>query len=121
MASYQISKAWHLGHELTAEIHAITGSLPRYHRIKVMKQLHQYAPVIPRHIESSLEKPLHQQLEHYRTARELLISIQEDLMTARDRNYIEHELSEQLARKAITIQHLLTEVIQAGKAKLAAE
>jgi hypothetical protein len=29
-------------------------------------------------------------------------------------------LSEQLARKAITIQHLLTEVIQAGKAKLAA-
>ncbi len=113
---YKASKAWHMGHDLAADIRRLVKDIPVDQEIDLAARIHHLAAMTSQQIAESVECNLaHEKIKAYRTARAACKALQEHLSVARDLHYIDNQVYEHLAAKAIMIYRLLTNLIQSGK------
>lgn len=113
MDSYKASKAWHFGHDLAIDVHALSKQLPKNDEFDLARHLCRTSASAPLKIAESIERSLERdRLACYKLAREAVIELQEQLSLARDLHYIEQEAFDGLAAKAITTQNLLSGLIR---------
>ncbi len=116
MDAYTVSKAWHIGHELAIDIHKLAKQLPAEDKFNLEKHLRRTSAAGPLKLAESLEKKLlHEKLHCYHAAREAMIELHEHLIRARDHKYIERDLFQELASRAISVQRLLSFLIRKTK------
>jgi four helix bundle protein len=109
-----------MGHELAAELHGIIKNLPQ-DGSNLPGTIRVTSVRIPYAITSSVSKKHpHEKLPHYIEAREAASDLQKHLMLARDIEYIEEQVFEAMADKAIQIEHILSALIRKARYDMAA-
>jgi four helix bundle protein len=113
---YKASKAWHIGHDLAADIRQLAEHLSANKESDLADTMLHLATMAPQKIAESLDYSLqHEKLKAYRVARAAVKELQEHISLARDLHYIDHEAEARLAAKAIAIYRLLSALIQSSK------
>jgi four helix bundle protein len=109
-----------MGHELAAELHGIIKTLPQ-DGSNLPGTIRVTSVRIPYAITGSVSKKHpHEKLPHYIEAREAASDLQKHLMLARDIEYIEEQVFEAMADKAIQIEHILSALIRKARYDMAA-
>lgn len=115
MDSYKVSKAWHLGHDLAADIQQLARYLSST-ELELAGKIRHFAAMTPQKIAESVECSLeHERVKAYKIARAACRELQQHLSLARDLHYIDEQVYQQLADKAIMVYRLLSELIQSSK------
>ncbi len=113
MDSYKVSKAWHVGRVLAADVLELARQIPETEHYGLSGHLRRTSATVPVTIAESVKHTLHaKKLECYHLAREALVELQEHLQLARDRGYIEQRAFEDMAGRAISAYRLLTSLIR---------
>jgi four helix bundle protein len=113
MDSYKASKAWHVGHDLAIAVYGLAQRLPDNDEFNLAEHLRRTSAAASSRIAESIERQLeHEKLACYKLAREAVVELQEHLSLARDLQYIEQQVFEELAGKAITAHNLLSGLIR---------
>lgn len=113
MDSYRASKAWHLSQSVAVDLHAHVSRLKKSEVHRIHHDMKHLSAWVPLHIQTGLVHEKHHRLEHYTEARETAAELQEVLMSARDYKLIEHKQFNDLAKRTIEAQKLLTDLIRA--------
>jgi four helix bundle protein len=109
-----------MGHELANELHRIIKTLPQ-DGSNLPGTMRVTSVRIPYAIAGSISKKQpHEKLTHYVEAREAASDLQKHLMLAKNIEYIEEQVFEALASKAIQIEHILSALIRKARYDMAA-
>jgi four helix bundle protein len=113
VSAYKISKAWHIGHDLAIAIHKTVRDMPGGDSSELAVHMRRSAATAPLKLAESIElSARHEKLACYQAARDALVDLQQHLSLAYDVHYIERQLHDELAGKAIAAHQLLNTLIR---------
>lgn len=108
--------AWKYGHRLVLDVYKVTKSFPRDELFGLVSQLRRAAVSITSNIAEGFSRiSFKEKLQFYSMALGSLTELQNQLLIARDINYLSKEDFERLAGQTITVSKITNGLIKKSK------
>jgi four helix bundle protein len=114
--SFTDLNTWQEGHKLVLEIYQITQDFPKTEMFGLVVQMRRCAVSITSNIaEGFSRRSYREKSQFYSMALGSLTELQNQLLVAKDVNYMASEISQKLANQSVTINKLLNGLIKRSK------
>ena len=119
IVSFTNLDAWRKSHEVVLEVYKITKKFPKDEQFGLISQMRRAAVSITSNIAEGFSRSTYQDKAHfYIMAHGSLTELQNQLLIARDVNYLEKEKFNQIAEYSTISHKLITGLIKSTKGKI---
>jgi four helix bundle protein len=114
--SFTDLNVWKEGHKLVLEIYKVSRTFPTEERFGLVSQIRRAAVSVTSNIAEGFSRESYKEkVQFYSMAKGSLTELQNQLLIARDVNYLDQGIFDKLAKQSITVHKLLTGLIKSSR------